>query len=68
MKGVLLYFLIPVAMLATLGALAVGIYSLGKGGDFAKQYSNKLMRMRVMFQAIALILLMTLVFILGQGD
>lgn len=68
MKNVLLYLLIPVAMLATAGALAAGIYSLAKGGEFSKQNSNKLMRMRVTFQAVAVALLMGLVFILGQGD
>lgn len=68
MKGVLLYFLIPVAMLATLGTLVMGIFSLAKGGEFSKQNSNKLMRLRVMFQAVAVALLMALVFLLSNGD
>lgn len=68
MKGVLLYFLIPVAMLATAVVMGLGIFSLAKGGNFAKEHSNKLMRLRVTFQAIALAFLMALVWVLGQGD
>ncbi len=62
----LLYFLIPIAMLVTLGALGVGIYSLAKGGTFAKENANKLMRIRVLAQAIAIGLMMLLLFLLGK--
>ena len=68
MKGVLLYFLIPVGLLATAVVLGLGIYSLAKGGNFAKEHSNKLMRMRVTFQAITIGLIMVLVTLLQQGD
>ena len=36
--------------LLTLGVLMVGVVSMGKAGEFNRKYSNKLMRMRVMFQ------------------
>lgn len=61
------YFLIPIAILATTGFLAVGIYSLARGGEFSAKNSNKLMRMRVAGQAIAIALLLLLVFLLGQN-
>lgn len=61
------YFLIPIAILATTGFLAVGIFSLAKGGDFAAKNSNKLMRMRVAAQAVAVAFLLLLVFLLGQN-
>ncbi|WOI52093.1 twin transmembrane helix small protein [Parvularcula sp. LCG005] len=67
MAGVFLYFLIPVALLATAIILGVGIYSLAKGGDFAKANSNKLMRMRVTAQAIAIVILMLFVVILKNS-
>lgn len=60
------YFLIPIAILATTGFLAVGIYSLAKGGDFAAKNSNKLMRMRVTAQAVAVALLLLLAYLLGR--
>ncbi len=45
-----------VAMFLTLAVLATGIISMIKGGEFNAKYGNKLMRMRVMMQAIAIAL------------
>jgi predicted membrane protein len=49
--------LIPAALIAVAAVLAVGIYSLFRGGDFGRSYSNKLMRLRVVMQAIAVVVL-----------
>lgn len=54
-------FLIPAALIAVLGALAFGIFALFKGGDFGRSYSNKLMRLRVVLQAVAIVVLVTAV-------
>ena len=48
---------IPVALFAVVATLAVGIYSLFRGGDFGRTYSNKLMRLRVLLQAVAVLIL-----------
>ena len=61
------FFLIPIALLATLIILGVGIYSLAKGGAFAKENSNKLMRMRVAAQAIAIALMALFLILIGKG-
>ncbi len=37
--------------------LALGIYALFRGGEFGRSYSNKLMRLRVVTQAIAVVIL-----------
>ncbi len=50
-------WLIPISMLAVLGALLFGIYSLFRGGDFGRSWSNKAMRMRVLLQFIAVLIL-----------
>jgi len=50
-------FLIPAALIAVASVLAVGIYSLFRGGDFGRSYSNKLMRLRVVMQALAIAIL-----------
>ena len=63
----LVYFLIPVGLAATLIILGVGIYSLAKGGTFAKENSNKLMRMRVMAQGVTIILMMIFLALIGRG-
>jgi hypothetical protein len=56
MPGVLniLLALTLVALVATLG---VGIYSLFRGGDFGRSWSNKLMRLRVLLQFTAIVIL-----------
>ena len=50
-------FLIPAALIAVATVLAVGIYALFRGGDFGRSYSNKLMRLRVLMQFIAICIL-----------
>ena len=51
-------YLIPAALIAVAAVLAVGIYALFRGGDFGRSYSNKLMRLRVVMQAMAIAVLM----------
>lgn len=67
MGNALFYFLIPVGMLATLIILGVGIFSLAKGGAFAKEHSNKLMRMRVTAQAVTIGLMLVFVWFVQRG-
>ncbi len=43
-----------IAMFLTLAILGIGMVSMVKGGEFNAKYSNKLMRMRVIMQGIAL--------------
>jgi len=42
--------------------LILGIYTLFKGGDTSKKYSNKLMQLRVLLQFIAIIVLVLLAY------
>jgi hypothetical protein len=49
--------LIPLSLAAVLTALGFGLFALFKGGDFGRSYSNKLMRLRVLLQFIAVIIL-----------
>jgi len=50
--------LILLAVAAVTVTLGFGIYSLYRGGDYARSNSNKLMRLRVAMQATAVVLLM----------
>ena len=59
--------LIPLALLAVTVTLFIGLYALFRGGDFGRSYSNKLMRLRVLLQAIAVALLVTAVWWRRQG-
>jgi len=49
--------LIPICLFAVVVVLFFGIYALFRGGDFGRSYSNKLMRLRVLLQFIAILVL-----------
>jgi nitrogen fixation-related uncharacterized protein len=49
--------LIPIALAAVAITLGFGIYALFRGGDFGRSHSNKLMRLRVLLQFIAVVVL-----------
>lgn len=57
--------LVGVAVFAVFCVLCVGIYSLYKGGDFARSWSNKLMRLRVVLQFVAIIIIMAVLYFTG---
>ena len=42
--------------------LVMGIYTLFKGGNTSKKYSNKLMQLRVLLQFIAIIVLVLMAY------
>lgn len=49
--------LIPLSLFAVVVVLLIGIYALFRGGDFGRSYSNKLMRLRVLLQFVAIVIL-----------
>ena len=48
--------LLVVAMLAVLGALFLGLFAMVRGGEFNTKYGNRLMRLRVILQGVALVM------------
>lgn len=51
-------YLVPLSLFVVFSVLLVGIYSLFVGGDFGRSYSNKLMRLRVVAQFVAVLIIM----------
>ncbi|VDC49104.1 hypothetical protein BREV_BREV_03483 [Brevundimonas mediterranea] len=49
--------LVIAAILAVTVTLGLGLYSLFRGGDYARSHSNRLMRWRVGLQAVAVLIL-----------
>ena len=53
-----------------LGAVAIvlvmGIYTLFKGGSTSKKYSNKLMRLRILLQFLAIVIIMIALYIASE--
>ncbi|GLQ05338.1 twin transmembrane helix small protein [Sneathiella chinensis] len=64
----MLDYLIIAAIVATAGVLLVGILSMSRGGDFNRKNSNKLMRLRIIMQAIALVLIMLSLWLGASGS
>jgi hypothetical protein len=52
----ILFIALVLAMFATLGALVAGIVVMTKGGALNQKYGQKLMRLRVFLQGLALVL------------
>ena len=48
---------VPAALLAVLITLCFGLYALFRGGDYGRSNSNKLMRLRVALQFVAVLVL-----------
>ena len=56
--------LLIIAMLATLGVLLLGLFSMARGGDFNRRNSNRFMRWRVVLQGTAIVLFLLLVLVM----
>ena len=63
MPNVFYYLLIPITIAAVTLVLFTGIYGMLKGGKFNKQYSNKLMRLRILLQFLAITIIMIALYI-----
>jgi hypothetical protein len=58
--------LVAVAVFVVFVILCLGLYTLWKGGDVAATYSNRLMRIRVLAQFIAIIIIMGVLYFSGR--
>ena len=62
-----LFILIILSMAVVLIILMVGIGGFGKGGEFNRKYANKIMRLRILLQAIAILLIILFVYFSRGG-
>ncbi|MTE02120.1 twin transmembrane helix small protein [Paracoccus sp. YIM 132242] len=61
-----LFYVIALAMLAVLAILATGIGGFAKGGDWNRRHGNRMMRWRLIAQAVAVALIMLFVWLGGR--
>ena len=59
--------LVGIATAAVAVVLMIGLYSLFRGGEFARTHSNRLMRLRVMLQAVAILIIMLVLFFTSRS-
>jgi len=62
-----LFVLTAIACLAVVAVLLVGIGGFARGGDFNRKYANKIMRLRLLAQFIAIVLIVVFVWLAGRG-
>jgi len=53
----ILPFVLAFVLIAVAATLAMGFYSLFRGGEFGRTWSNKLMRLRIALQFTAILIL-----------
>lgn len=56
-----------IACLAVLAVLLFGVGSFAKGGDFNRKHANKIMRLRLLAQAVAVALLVLTGLLASRG-
>lgn len=60
-----LLYVIILAILVVLAVLLTGIGGFAKGGEFNRRHGNRLMRWRLIAQAIAVALIMLFIYLRG---
>ena len=62
-----LFILAAIACLAVLAVLMVGVGGFARGGDFNKKHANLIMRLRILLQFIAVVLIVVFVYFARRG-
>lgn len=62
-----LFILAGIACLVTVGVLMLGVGGFAKGGDFNRKYANKIMRLRLLAQFVAVVLIVLFVYLRSGG-
>jgi hypothetical protein len=61
-----LFILAAIACLSVLVVLLIGVGGFARGGDFNRKYANKIMRLRLLAQFIAVLLIVAFVYFSGR--
>ena len=62
-----LFVLVILSMAFVAIVLLTGIGGFGRGGEFNKKYANKIMRLRIVAQFVAVVLILAFVYFSGAG-
>lgn len=62
------FFVVMIAtMFAVVIVLMIGVGGFAKGGKFNAKYGNKMMQLRILLQAIAVVMIVLFVYLRNQG-
>ena len=62
-----LFILAGIACLVVLAVLVFGVATFARGGEFNRKYANKIMRLRLLMQFIAVMLIVVFVYFSRRG-
>jgi len=62
-----LFIIVAIACLAVVAVLMVGVGGFARGGAFNRKYANKIMRLRLLMQFIAVVLIVAFVWLSKHG-
>lgn len=62
-----LFIIAAIAALAVLAILMIGIGGFAKGGDFNRKHANRIMRYRIIAQAVAVALIVAFAYFQSKG-
>ncbi len=62
-----LFLIVVIAALVVLGILLFGIGGFATGSEFNRKHANKVMRLRIIAQAVAVLLIMIFIFSRDKG-
>lgn len=62
-----LFYVVLLACLVVLVILMVGVGGFGRGGEFNRKHANRIMRMRIIAQAVAVALILGFVWLRSKG-
>jgi hypothetical protein len=55
------FYVVVFSVLLVLAVLLFGIFTFGTGGEFNRKYANKIMRLRLLMQFIAILVILAFV-------
>ncbi|MFO1209656.1 MAG: twin transmembrane helix small protein [Amaricoccus sp.] len=62
-----LLVIVAIACLAVVAVLLVGVGGFARGGAFNRKHANRIMRLRLLLQFIAVLLIVTYVYLSRRG-
>ncbi len=62
-----LFWLVAAACIFVVGVLVLGIGAFAKGGEFNRKYANKIMRLRIAAQFVAVLLILLFIWMRQGG-
>ena len=62
-----LFILAAIACLAVVAVLLVGVAGFARGGEFNRKYANRIMRLRLLAQFIAVVLIVVFTWFAQRG-